>query len=392
MRVKGENLTVKSKGLSNKSAQSLNKKSFDDLGAGVVFHDPLGVRGQARSMKQTMYEWMEDAIKLFEEKHIKKNFSLYESRDLVRKSLDSGDWDLPVYHLPDVQVINPELTPLADMMPRQTVDNDTVKVQVVDDGGFPSVTAGLGGDTSSVRDWDYADASYSVESFDVIGYDTGTLIEDKLVLSSRVLRDATSVAQTNVVNAMRIWEEAQMIQGDGSNAGDANDSSGFEGLVDMNSSYDSFSQATVQGWSDDKWISKTRELITQVERKGGNRNNIAVLCGFDAYNYLANAMQDFTRYDVQGTDEIDFGFSTLNMDGVPVYKSHGFTDEIDDGSVTSSNPFMIAVDMGSHYMGTLQDVTLQPVPKTGPQEKVAVDAYTTLVSEAKPHVQWYDFS
>jgi len=384
-------MTVKSTGMATKNADTLKEQSFKDLDAGVTFHDPQGGRGQARSMKQEIYKWMKEAIDLFEEKHVEKGFSLYDAQQMVRKSLDSGDWALPVYHLPDVQVINPEQTPLADMLPRETIDNDTVKVQVVDEDGFPSVTSGLGGDTSSVRDWDYSDASYSTETFNVVGYNTGTLIEDKLALSSRVLRDATSIAQTNVVNAMRIHEEKQLIQGDGTNAGTSNDTSMWPGLVDQNTALSSYSDPQAN-WSDSDWIENTRALITEVEKHGGNRNNTGVVVGFDAYNELANALTDFTRYEVQGTDTIDFGFDTLQVDGVPIYKSHGFSTEVGDDSLTSNDPFMIAMDMGTQYIGTLQDVTLRPVPKTGPQEKVAVDAYTTLVSEAKPHIQWYKYS
>lgn len=375
--------------MTTKEIGDLYSDTFGNLPSRTVIHDPIGAKGPKRSLKQTIFKQQEDAIRKFFKLHNEKNFSLYDARDIVRKSLDVGDWSIPVYHLPEVQILQPQKTPLAELMPRVSVQNDTVKVQVVDEGGFPSVTWGSQGNTTSTQEFDYVDdaSSYSVNSFSVKYYDTGVRIQDFLTLASQPLRNAVSVEETNVMHAMRIEEEKQLIQGDGSNAGTTNDSSGWPGLVDNNSAKES---ADPSGWSDTDWKEKTRELISDVEKHGGNRDNMVVVVPFDAYNDLANALDDFARYDLTTADELDFGFTTLAFENVPIMKSHGFSSSV--GSQSSNDPFMIAVDLETSWLGTLRDTTLQPVPKQGPQELVAVDAYTANVAQAPKRIQWYKFS
>ncbi len=44
--------------------------------------------------------------------------------------------------------------------------------------------------------------------------------------------------------------------------------------------------------------------------------------------------------------------------------------------------------MSAHYMAMLQDLTVKPLAKVGPQEQFATDAYGTFVSKAPDKVQY----
>lgn len=368
--------------LSDAEIKSRYGGSFHDFKAHQRYFDPLGFRGEPINAKKDFYEADETILEKFDELQ-QKGFSVKQSIETIQKNLDTGDWSLPIYHLPEVSVVNPRITPLADLMPRETVQSDTVKVNAMT--AFPSPTWSVES-TGDPGDLSYTstDATYTTYSYDIVGMEMVTHIEDKMRLASNQLTASQSVAETSLVNGIRYEEEKQMIQGDGT-SGNANSSDGWKGLVDLGNDYEDISDPTAMNFEE-----KTRELINQCEEKGGDRNNMAVITDFTTYRNLCNELDDFTRYNVGDSDTLGFGFETLEFDGCPVYKSAGFANQA--GSMSGDDPIMFAVDMSSNYLGMLNDVTIRPLARTGPQERIAVDSYSTLVSEAQPHIQFYSKS
>jgi len=378
-----ENVEFKSTSLTSKETTSLYKNTFGNIQPHEIYHDPTGARaGRPVNKKEDLFEAEKDVIEKFNELQ-RKGFSVKQSIERIQKNLDTGDWSLPVYHLPEVSVVNPYRTPLADLMPRETVQNDTVKVQAETGVASPSWALESTADPGS-QEYTYGQGTYDTYSYSVIGYGLATVIEDKLQLASRSLRASESVVENSLMISMRYEEEKQIIQGDGT-SGNANDTSGWQGLRDLGTSYESVTDPTAIDNT-----AKTRELIDECEDKGADRDNVLVVCDRVQYRNLKDDMTDFTRYEVTDEDEIGFGFRTMEFDGVPVTKSHGFTNTT--GGLATGDPFMYAVDLGTNYVGALQDTTLKPLAKTGPQERIAIDSYTALVSEAQPHIQFYEKS
>lgn len=364
-------------GAINKQSKSIYKNAFNDLPDSTTYWDPMGWRtGKSRNYRDELFEADKDLMKEFDE-HQQKGFSISDSIQEVRKNYDTGDWSIPIAHIPDIWVVNPEITPMADMIARETTDSDTIKATRETDQ--PGVTYALENTSDTEGSYTYADGSYSTKSFDVIHYGVASRLEDKMILASNQIRSTESVAQQAHMNAIRQSEERQILFGTN------NDSDGFNGFQDLGTNDESL-DASGGGIS---WLTKTRELIDKVEENGADRSSIAVVTNFETHRNLRDDLQDFTRYQMNNEDEIGFGFSTMEIDGVPVMKSHAMTNQ---SSLTTDEPSMFAVGMDAHYMGMLQDVSVKPLAKVGPQEQFATDAMGTLVSEAPSYIQYYDES
>lgn len=346
---------------------------FNGLEEHTVYWDPLGGRvGKPINLKQDFYEQDRDILEKWDEL-MNKGYSVNGATREIRKNLDTGDWNLPTFYQPEVNVVQPELTPLADLLPRETIQNETVNVTVETEQ--PGVAAPLETTDDSEGSYTYADGTYSDYTFDVVGYGLASRLEDKLIMSAQSLRSTESVAETAHMNAMRQFEEAQIIHGTN------NDADAFDGIDDMGTEY-----KTLDTTSSQDYAKEVRELIDEVEFQGGNRGDIAIVTDFATHRRIREDMQDFTRYQIGDRDELGFGFSTMELDGVPIMKSHAITKN--DGSLQSGDGFIYGLDAGSHYMGMLQDTTVKPLAKVAPQEQFATDAYGTFVSEAKDHLQY----
>lgn len=367
---------LKSPAKINNEAKQIYKGEFNDLPDGAIYWDPAGFKSKKSvNYRDEIFKSQEDLVKEFDE-YQNKGFSLSESIKEVRKNYDTGDWSIPIAHIPDVYVVQPEQTPIADMIPRETTDSDTVKATREDDQ--PSIEMGTLENTSDTEgSYTYADGSYTTKSFDVVGYGVASRLEDKMILASNQIRSTESVAEQAHMTAMRQEEERQII------LGTSNDTNGWSGFKDLGTNYESLDMSG----SDINVLDKTRELVDEVEFQGGSRDSIVVVTDFESHRELRGELDTYTKYEMLDEDELGFGFSTLEVDGVPILKSHAITRQ---SNLSSGDLSMVAADMSSNYMAMLQDISVKPLAKVAPQEQFATDAYGTLVSEAPSHIQYID--
>lgn len=368
-----------------KKSSKFYKSSFQNLPDKTVYHDPLGfmtsggvnkngINGRAKMWEEFKKSGLVEKFQSLQE----KGYPLNETIATIAKDYDTTYWDIPIHHVPEVNVINPQLTPMADMIPRVTTQSDEVKVTAETDQ--PSISFGLENTSENQNEeYSYADGSYSTYSYSVVGYGVASRLEDKMILVSDQIRSTQSVAEQAHTNAIRQEEEKQIL------LGTDNDDDGFDGCTDHGSQYETINLDDEDG-SDFSWKEKIRELIDKVEEEGGDPSSIAVFVDFDTHRKLRNELDSLTRYESPG-EELGFGFRVLEFDGVPVMKSHALAnaDDIDDGE---EEDCIFAVDMSDHYMAMLQDMTVKPLAKLGPQERFATDAYGTFVSEAKSKIQY----
>lgn len=370
--------------LASKSDQ-LYKNSFQDLEPHTVYHDPMGTRTAGAigknpmNISETMWEQYQEAgiVEKFDELQ-EKGRTLGQTVEHIQKNFDTGDFSLPIFHVPEVNVVNPEKTPAADTIARETVD--TNRVQVTPELDQADIEFGLENTSDTEASYQYNDATYDSSStyeYEVVGYGLATRLEDKLVLATDALRSTPSVAEQAQATAIRQQEERQILLGD--------DSDGFDGFTDLGTKIKSIDPTSSQNYKQE-----IREAIDEVEFEGGDPATIAVFVDYDTHRELRNELDNNLRYNNPG-DEVGFGFRVLDYDGVPVMKSNALTrkDELSSGEAANN---IIAVDLSNHYMGMLQDVTLKPLARVGPQEQMATDAYGTLVSEAQPHIQYIEQS
>ncbi len=376
------------KSLSRKSIDNLYSDSFEDMEPRTVYSDPLGTKTSkgAFSLKPKFYENDKEWFKNFNE--VQKQYnppSLQKAIELTNESIESkavtdlntGKWNIPIYYLPDVYVTDPEKTPMADLIARETVNSDTINVTRQEK--TPSLQSPLENNDYSEVDYDSTD--YFPESqFDIYGYGLKSQISDKMLLASRSLRSPENEAEKLHTKAIREFEEAQILYGtqDYSGGYTKNNTSSFDGFNDLGTTYASTDPGSLTAKT------ATRELIDEVEFQGGDRSSTAVVTNFDTHRKLRNALDDFVRYEIGG-DELGFGFPTMEFDGVPIFKSHAIPNTPESGQ-----PYLFAVDLGSHGMGMLQDMTAKPLAKTKPQEQYAMDAYGALYSQAPSHIQYIE--
>ncbi len=347
--------------------KAANSEAFNGLPEGTIYHDPTGSRApRAVNLKQDMFETVKSQYEEFDRLFNDEGKSLRKS---VGQALETDTYNLPVYYVPEVQVVNPELTPLADMLARETVSGKKVDVTARDSvpsGDFGIETSGY---PEASSNWD--DEGYLSEyTYEIADWGVKTQVSDFMRLASAGLRSAESVAENALIDSQRFDEEDQAI------FGTDNDSDGFDGIKQLGTSYNPSASNTKGVF---------RELKTEVEKKGADPGSIAFVCDFDSYDDLRNELDDFTRYEVD-TDELGFGYNTLEFDMAPVMRSHSMNDS------TSADPQVAAIDLETTYWGVLQDTTVKSLAKTEPTEQMAVDAYETLVAEAPSHIQYVSAS
>ena len=367
----------------SKNASKLYKNSFRDMDDKTVYHDPMGFMTPGGVMKnringkRDMWKNYEEAgiPQKFEELHVEKNYPLRDAVSEIAKNYDTGTWEIPIFHVPEVNVVNPEQTPAADMIARVTTESDTVEVTIETDQ--PNVSFGLETTDNTEGSYEYDDGTYDSAEYDVVGYGLATRLEDKMILASDQIRSTQTVAEQAHANAVRQTEERQIL------LGTDHDADGFEGALDIGTEANTLD---VSDPDNVDWKEEIRSLIDEVEFEGGDPGRIAVFVDFDTHRYLRNELDEFTRYQAPG-EELGFGFRVLEFDGVPIFKSHALerADSLDDGE---SAPSLFAMDMDNHYMAMLQDLTVKPLAKVAPQEQFATDAYGTFVSEAPDHIQY----
>lgn len=366
--------TTLSKGEIKKKADSLYKSSFEDLDDGTVYRDPLGMRaGQQVNLQKEFYQAREDIRNQFND-YQRKGFSVSDSIREIRKNLDTGDWSLPIDYVPDVFVVNPEMTPMADMIARETTQSDTVlPTRVTDD---PDPTFGLETTDDTEGSYDYDDPAWADAEYGVEGLGFATRVEDKLILAANQLRGSEQVQQQAMLRGMRKAVERQIIKGTN------NDAAGWDGFDDLGTvALDNGDPESPT----DEWDTFLRELIDETEYEGAPRNSLAIVTDFDTHREIREALVSNVKYN-DPTTELLAGFSTLEFDDVPIFKSHAVPRTSELAADTTSNQ-VYCVNMEANYLSVLQETSVKPLAKIAPQEQFAVDAYHTLVSEAPSHIQ-----
>lgn len=383
---------VRSKQYIKKNRKALYKNSFGDLEDGTIYRDPAGWKtgGQPVTLQKDRYEQLrsqpafEDGSSIIEKWNDlqRKGFSVQETTKEIRKNLDTGDWTLPLDIIPEVFVVNPEQLPLADMMTRVTTQDDEVVPTPLTD--HPSISWGLETTDDTEGSYDYSDPTYDdTLSFEVEGFGAATRLEDKLILSSANLRNAESTQEQAFVRAMQQELERQIILGTDNNA------AGFDGLNDFISTGEGdvvLDLGDPDGWASSDVEEAVRDVIDAAEYEGAPRDSLVVVTDFDTHKEVRKSLVSQQRYD-GNISEVGAGFSAMTLDDVPVMKSHAIPRASDRADGSTYNQ-IYTVNMEAQYLAMLQETSVKPLAKTGPQEEFGVDAYGVLVAEDDgAHVQ-----
>jgi hypothetical protein len=382
--------TVKSAGgdISAKEKQhAITAAGFDELfkrveeevglpGDSVLYHDPMGFRTSGPSADVSedvskaaaspvhypsdMFEevWS-DAFSLFNQEQ-RKGAELREAAKTVSKALDRTNYSMPLFVSPEVYISSGENLPLADMLAREAVQEDTIDADEQTDVGSVSQFDEGGA-------YPTADDTYSNHSYDVVSYGRESEVTDFVQLAAGSLRSTRSVTEEAMMRAVRQYEERQIIQGTN------NDANGFRGFSDLVTTANT-TDASGSALSVDDIYTQNQTL----ERSGADMDNIVHVTTHKNFTDLQKELTDYTRYESPG-ETLGFGFRALDVGGTPVMKSHGVNN-------TSGSRDLWSLDASGWYMGMLQDATLHPLAKTGPSETFAVDSYGVLVGEGVEHL------
>jgi len=392
----GDNPAVRSRAELKKKADTLYKNSFGDLEDGMIYRDPLGFKtgGQSVTLQKDRWEQFarepladfaqpgtagdQDAMSVVEKWNElqRKNYSLQDTFYEIRKSLDTGDWTLPLDIIPDVFTVQPERLPLVNSIPRVSTNDDEVVATPVTDHPFFSWgledTAATDGDGNRVYDYDqptYGDLSYAV-----LGMGLATRLSDKLILASSNLRNAESTQEQAIMRGGMQTLERQMIRGTNF------DADGFQGLDDFISGGDGDIIATLDAANanPEDYEDTLRELINDAEFEGANLSQTAVVMDFDFHRQVRDSVTDVTRYEPMADQ---FGVDTVfEYDGVPVFKTHAI-DRISDTATDTTDTKAYTINFDAHYLSVLQEMSVRPLARLGPQERFGVDMYAVLTAE-----------
>lgn len=375
----------------------LHKNSFrgpngNELEHKTVYHDPMGAKvGKQWSMKQDLF----DAFKNVEIKSDlvpdndlnlwefistatskDYNWSMKDTVKEVRKNLSTGDWNLPLYFFPEVTVVTPQKTPLADAIPRRAIDRHKVQAHVRTDTA-PAESFAEGTDAFPEADDTYA--TPSDYEFSVQGYGRMNEVTELMNLSSADITNSVNEVQSAQMKAIRIYEEDQLLYGQKSN-----DSNGFKGFRDMLKE-DADHTTQIDPSSISSYEDEVKDLLDKkFDKQGGERQNAIAVTNHEVFSELTKELKSYTRYN-EPTENLDFGFRVLDFEDVPVMKSHRMksnsTVESDGNEV-----YFYVVDLGVHSMDMLQDATLKTVTYDRPSERFWTSAYGTLASQGKDRI------
>ncbi len=366
-----------------REAQVAHRRCFGDFvekatksagmpGDQVPYWDPMGFlnsRNEAIEAKSTMFEKWEGAFQRFNEL-ARQGYPLQEAAKKVTKSIDRTSYSLPIFFTPDVFISDQEDLPLADMLARTAVQEDTVKVdELTSVGSADSYDEGT--------DWPENDDSYNNLTYDVAAYGRRNEVTDFVQLAANTLRSTRALTEDQQVTAIRRYEERQLIRGKGNATGvTGNDTTAraWQGLSDFASS---------DGTTNDKTgstitRSDVRDAIRDLRRKGASRDDIVHATDHKTFQDLQEDVQDFTMYE-SPADDFSFGFQALEIDGTMIMETHGSPN-------SSSSRLFTSFDASAHYMAMLQDVTMHPLARDTPTENFATDAYGVFVSESPGRV------
>ncbi|AGM11204.1 major head protein [Haloarcula hispanica tailed virus 2] len=368
--------------INKREAQVAHARSFGDLiekaaaagglpGDQVPYWDPMGFlssRGDPINLKDKMFQKWAPVYESFNE-YAAEGYSIRDAAEkaITAKAVDRTSYSLPIFFTPDVFITDQEDLPLADMMARTAVQEDTVKVDELTDTGAASQFS------EGATAWPENDDTYSNHTYDVVSYGRQNSVTDFVQLAANTLRSTRALTEDQQVRSIRQYEERQLIVGKATNVdATANDANGFDSLSDLaTGTITDEAGATIT-------LSKVRDNIRELRRSGASRDDIVHVTDHKTFQDLQEDVQDFTRYDTP-SDDFSFGFQALDIDGTMVMESHGSPN-------TSTERMFTSFDASANYMAMLQDVTMHPLARSSPEETFATDAYGVLVSEAPSRI------
>jgi len=375
------------------------QKSFGDFPEETVYRDPLGINTGGKpvtfqkdwsdKLHNEQVEWDHtmpgpNRASIVEKwNHLqRKGYGLKQTSDMIGKSLGTGNFQLPLDIIQDVFVVNPEQTPAADFLPRVSTQDDTVFATPQTDEPDPSfdLEANVSTDADGNAIYDFEDPSFAELEYGVLGYGVATRTTDKLILAGSNLRSHEAVQEQALMTGHRQRTERQIFWGTDTSGPASGDANGWTGMSQMG-------QSTLSAISESDFNTPEtlREEVEQavdiVEENGANKSDIAVFGGYDFHRNLQRSFDDLVRYEPQ--EELDTGFSTFTLDGgtVRVFKTNAIP-RISAYPDAATNDAIFVADLNSIALYQLQDVTMQPLAKLGPEERMAVDQYNVLVSES----------
>lgn len=390
---------VKSHAEIKRDKDQLFKSTFDGLEDGEVYRDPMGWNttgavGQNRVelqkarrqqfLNEPVFDDGSSIAEKWDELHVQKGFDLKQTAEMIQKNLDTGDWTLPVDIISDVFVVNPERLPMADMMTRVATQDDEVTPTPLTE--HPAFSFGLETTNDTEGSYTYSDPTYDGDlAFQVNGMGAATRLEDKLILASSNVRSAESTQQEAFMRGGQQTLESQIILGTDNNAAGPD---GFNDLISSGQGAAPGGDAAIgdpTNASASDYELATRDIINEAEYQGANRDRLAVVTDFEWHSELRKSLVDNVRYEPMADV---FGVSsTLDFDGIPVFKSHAIP-RISDRSGGSTYNQAYTVNMEGTYLSVLQEMSMKPLAKVAPQEQTAFDMYWTLTSEENgAHIQ-----
>ena len=386
--------------------EAIYKQSFGDLEDGTLYRDPLGFKTPGSSgtngvalqkewgkeLRETTVKWDHDlpganrasVLEKWNELQ-RKGFNLRQTRDMMAKSLDTGDWQLPLDIITEVFVVKPEQTPAANFIPRRSTQDDVIHATPQTEEPEPvfGLEDSASTDAQGNRVYEEGDPTYADLSYDVDGYGIRTNISDKMILAASNLRSPEATQEEALMLGHRQKTERQIIWGTQATAPAQGDANGWGGFADFGAGASDTGIGTLDPTSatPEDYRETTEQLIDYVEEQGADLGSIAVFGPFDYHRQLRRAFTDQIRYDPG--DEIDTGFATFAMEGgnVPVFKTNGIP-RFSDYPTGETNDGIFAVNMESVELAQLQEVMVQDLAKLGPQDRFAADQYNVLVSQA----------
>jgi hypothetical protein len=356
----------------------------------VLYHDPMGFTtgGDPVDLRTKMYEKMwSGAFDRFNAE-VRKGAGVYEAAKTVSKALDRSVFSLPIFVSPDVTITDTRQTPVADMVPRVAIEEDTYKVDEQIDHGDAERFYEPGTNSGTDETWVENDDTYLTHTYNVLPYGRQTAVTDFLQLAANSLRSTRSITEEALMRSQRFYEENQVIRGNGTAAsgdvaGGGNDANGWAGLPELVASESE--QLTDEGGTGKMSVAKAAEHIEELRRDGAAYDDIVHVTDHKTFNDLKREVDDFTRYQSPG-DSINFGFRALNVDGTPVMESHGAPN-------TDGERVFASFDASEHLMAMLQDATMHPLARTTPEEDVAVDSYGVFASSSTRRIRYrYDLA
>lgn len=377
-------------GISAREAQVAHRRSFANLldvvekeagmpGDEVVYWDPMGFsnsRRQPIDLKTRLYEKFKPVYDKFNTLQ-RRGQSVKRAVEEVSKEMGTGDYSMPIFFTPDVRITDVQDTPLADMLTRAAVQENQIKVDHISTIGSADSFNEPGSAGGTEENWPENDDTTANYTYNVDSYGRRNNVTDFVQLSANTLRSTRALTEEAQVTAIRQYEEAQYIEGQGTVDADLSgaDPEGEKGLTDYANDESNTSDAAGATIT----LSDVRDHIESLRRRGVNRDNILHVTDHKTFKDLQNATDDFTRYESPG-DELSFGFQALSVDGTPILESHG-------SPYTDGERLFTSFDASVHYVAMLQDVTMHPLARDSPQEEFATDAYGVLVSEDKTRIE-----